>query len=100
MKENQDLFAAISLLEGNLYELEDIQNLLTVFDECLWKAGNATEPEAQAAGVVYKQRFPVLYSTLTIIRLRLGEVLADMNNNVNACYSNYNQLKEEQPTSD
>ena len=90
------LFDVLSDLEGLCTELEDINNLLTIFD------GNINDAfcplrRGESWGVEYLSgQWSMHQSTLNVIRLRLFAILEEMQSGVYRGYDAIRSAKEEQ----
>lgn len=84
----ENMYNVLVDLDDNVAELEDIQNLLTVFDDLLEyeTEGIRTNPSHTSADVL-AARLPLLNSTLNVIRFRLIDILNDTNYCIRKGYS-------------
>lgn len=82
MKSNKydDMYQVLIDLDDSVVELDDIQNLLTVFSDLFEDEteGIRTNPGYTSADVL-AARLPLLISTLNVIRFRLTDVLSEAN---------------------
>ena len=90
------LLDALSDLDGLCTELEDINNLLTVFDENVNDEFGPLRRGESWGGEYLSGRWPMHQSTLNVIRLRLFAILEGMQSGVSRGYDAIRAAKEEQ----
>ena len=82
MKADEKLFEALSNLDGLCAELEDISNLLAMYDENLTNDFIPLCAGKSWGGEHINGRWPLHLSTLNVIRLRLYDILEALQTNV------------------
>lgn len=84
----ENMHSVLTDLDDNAAEMEDIQNLLTVFNDLFENEteGIRTNPGYTSADVL-AARLPLLISTLNVIRFRLTDILKDTNHCIRKGYS-------------
>lgn len=93
MNEKKDISSVLCELDGNMAEMIDIANLFQLFDETLWDGVETLDPHKQWTTEHFKRRFEVVYSTLTVARIRLHEVLNEMKAGVATGYEILNEAR-------
>lgn len=82
MKAEEKLFEALSNLDGLCAELEDISNLLAMYDENLTDDFIPLREGKSWGGEHINGRWPLHLSTLNVIRLRIYDILEALQMNV------------------
>ena len=84
----ENMHSVLTDLDDNAAELDDLQNLLTVFNDLFETETEAlrTNPGHLSADV-FAARLPLLISTLNVIRFRLTDILKDTNHCIRKGYS-------------
>lgn len=84
----ENMHSVLTDLDDNAAELDDLQNLLTVFNDLFETETETlrTNPSHLSADV-FAARLPLLISTLNVIRFRLTDILKDTNHCIRKGYS-------------
>lgn len=79
-RKHESMFSVLSDLESYTVEMDDIQNLLMVFDELIDSETEKIRNDQTITGhaAIFAARLPLIVSTLSVIRFRLAEVHANM----------------------
>lgn len=93
MNEKKDISSVLCELDGNMAEMTDVANLLQLVDETLWDEVETLDPHKQWTTDHFKRRFEIAYSTLTVARIRLHEVLNEMKAGVTTGYEILNEAR-------
>ena len=94
MKNPESIFSILSGLDGGMAEMTDIENLLQFFDENLYEEVDNIDPQEPWTAACFKGRFDIYYSTLSVIRGRLHDVLKEMQASVDGGYEILRQQRE------
>ena len=92
----KEMFGVVSSLEGNSIQLEDVRNLLTVFDEFLLEECSAVNPQELWTCEHFKKRFSLVYSMLCVIIEKFECALNDLDENVSEGYRILREAKRAQ----
>lgn len=84
--ERQAIYDAVSELEGAVITLEEIQNVLSVFDDQLWEWWECVKSLAPVQHTEGDNSFNVVYSLLTLSRRQLLDVVNTANAGVKKAY--------------
>ena len=82
MDQKKGLFSVLSDLDLSATELEDTARLLQLFDEILWNEVSNIDTNQPWTAACFKGRFDMVYSTLSVIRIRLRDILKDIHTGV------------------
>lgn len=94
MKTEKDVVSVLSALDTNVVELEDVERLLQLFDEILWNEVSNIDTSQPWTAACFKGRFDMVYSTLSVIRIRLHDVLKEIRGSVAKGYESRKSDKE------
>lgn len=94
MSGKKEIVSVLSDLDGSLVAMNDVENLLQFFDERLYEEVEHINPDEQWTAACFKGRFKLLYSTLTVIGIRLHDVLNEMRDSVKQGYEIIRQNRE------
>ena len=72
MQNTKSIISVLSDLDGLTIELDDIRNVLSLYDELF------TTETSRVSDAVFQARLPMIQSTLNMVRFRLDAVLGEM----------------------